>query len=211
MKKVLWAVLLLMLSVNVFSQEEFAKSKFTVGVKGGLNISDKFDDEPWGSKLRFRMGANVDYSVGEFVFFRTGATYSQKGSTYNNTGKKLSYDLDYLTIPLGLGVFIPIDNGVNISLIFSGYSDIGVSIKSQLKEDNVEVYSSSSWDASGMKRMDFGISAELELSYKQALLCIGYDRGYRNISTGGEYSNLFNKWNNNCLYVSLGYKFLIVR
>ena len=207
MKKSHLIFLFLFICFTLHSQEEFSKSKFSIGVKGGLNISDKFDDKPWSSKIRYRTGLNIDYSIGDYVFLRTGANYNQKGSTYHNNDMKLYYKLDYITIPIGLGLFIPLEEGVNISFIFSGYADLGLSVKYKVKENGHEILSSESCEASNLKKNDMGFSVEGEFAYKQILFNIGFERGLKNISLKRDNAG-FSKWNNSCLYATLGYRFI---
>jgi len=206
MKKTYLIFLSLFISFTLHSQEEFSKAKFSIGVKGGLNLSDKFDDKPWNSKIRYRTGLNIDYSIGDYLFLRTGANYNQKGSTYRNNDIKNYYKFEYITVPIGIGLFIPLDDGLNISFIFSGYTDLGLSIESRLKESGHETLSSDSWEASNLKKNDLGVSLEGEFAYRQILLNVGFERGLRNISLKRD--NMFSKWNNGCLYLTLGYRFI---
>lgn len=208
MKKKCLTILLLTICLYLHSQEEFSKSKFSIGIKGGLNLSDKFDDKSWDPKIRYRAGLSIDYAIGDYFFLRTGANYNQKGSTYKNNDSKLYHKLEYITVPIGLGLFIPLNDGINISFIFSGYTDLGLSIKSQLKENGQESYSSNSWEMSNLKKNDLGVSIEGEFAYRQILFNLGFERGLRNISLKQE-DGMFSKWNNSCLYLTLGYRFII--
>lgn len=207
MKKPYLILLSLFICFALHSQEEFRKSKFSIGVKGGGNISDKFDDESWGAKIRYRAGLNIDYSVGDYYFIRTGANYNQKGSTYRDNGRKFDYKYEYITVPIGLGLFIPLDDGLNISFIFSGYADLGLSMDSKIKENGQKTLSSDSWEASNLKKNDLGVSVEGELAYKRILFNIGFERGLKNISLKQDAIG-FSKWNNSCLYVTVGYRFI---
>ncbi|GAB6009681.1 outer membrane beta-barrel protein [Dysgonomonas reticulitermitis] len=188
--------------------EEFEKSKVSIGIKSGFNLTDKKGDKNWDSKFGFRLGMHADYVISDFLFLRTGATYSQKGAEYKNDFKKLDYNIQYLTIPVGIGVFIPFSEKLNLSLIFSGYTDIGLFVDSKVKENQQEIFFSSSWNASNLKQTDIGVSVDAELSYNQILFNVGYERGLKNISLK-QNNNLFRKWNSDCLYLTVGYKFLI--
>lgn len=207
MKKSYLILLLSFICLALHSQEEFSKSKFSIGVKGGLNLSDKFDDASWSPKVRYRAGLNIDYSFGDYFFIRSGASYNQKGSTYDND-KKIYNKFEYVTVPLGIGLFVPLKDGLNLSFIFSGYMDLGLSVESKVKENGQETLSSNSWEASNLKKNDMGVSVEGELAYRQILFNIGFERGLKNIALSRDDAR-FSKWSNSCLYLTVGYRFIL--
>ncbi len=207
--KTIYLFLFLFLSsCSLFSQDK--KDKLSISLGGGLNISDKFDDKPWNAQFKYRGGLNIDYAIHEYLFIRTGATYSQKGSTYKKDAYKWEYDLEYLTIPLGLGLFVPVDDNLNISAVISFYVDMGMGIKTQGYQNGALYSESKSWYDSNLKKNDFGVAVTGELGYKNIFVGVGLERGYGRLSEKLP-DGVFSKWYNTCMNVTLGCRFRIMQ
>lgn len=198
---------LFLFSCSLFSQDK--KDKLSISLSGGLNISDKFDDKPWGAQFKYRGGISLDYAIHEYMFIRTGAAYSQKGSTYKKDIYKCEYDLEYLTIPLGLGLFVPVSDNLNLSAVISFYVDMGMNIKAKGYQDGVLYAESKSWYESNLKKNDFGVAVNGELGYKNIFVGVGLERGYGRLSEKIP-GSVFSKWYNTCMNVTLGYRFRIL-
>jgi hypothetical protein len=78
----------------------------TLGVKGGLNISnlsvDAPDDPDFGfdSQTDFLVGGFVQFSLGQFFAVQPEVFYSQRGAKAQNEDPAVKLNLNYIEIPL---------------------------------------------------------------------------------------------------------------
>ena len=88
-------------TTNSFSQAQF-------GATAGLNMANVVgeDMEDSGMKMGMHLGVAASFELSDAMTLRTGAIYSTKGTTDEEDGIKLSYNLSYIEVPLNLSFSI---------------------------------------------------------------------------------------------------------
>lgn len=135
-----------------------AQSRFTFGVKGGVNLSESTDLSSSDNKVGFNAGLTVDYQLAPSWYVISGIELTTKGtktsssyggysygygsaygSAYGNYvgtyyyGSELTENLMYLQIPIHLGY--KVDVGRSTRLVFSAGPYVAYGIGGKTKGD----------------------------------------------------------------------------
>lgn len=228
MKKILMFALIAGMFLGVNAQEV----KF--GVKGGMNLSalggdmKKFLDEWMGlsqkTRVGFHIGAFVDVEMTENFYIQPGLFYSSKGVKAEDSGDKLTMNLNYLEIPILASYRIAVSDNMKWHINAGPYLAYGLGgkIKTSGDGDDDEDYYSygdddeGDWDEGSdkvfdkkggdLKRFDFGLSFGTGMSFNAFYLGLKYDLGLVNI--GGEtWKEGKVKVKNSNFAISVGYTF----
>lgn len=131
-----------------------------------------------------RVGVDADFEVYEYKGFefgvRPGVFFSQKGEAYTKTADKaLSYDLNYLDIPVTLRVSREVADDLDVIANFGPYIGIGLYGKNGAGSSSKEKHDSFGKDGE-LRRIDSGLNASLGLRYDDFLLTVGGQYGFVN-------------------------------
>lgn len=131
-----------------------------------------------------RVGVDADFEVYEYKGFefgvRPGVFFSQKGEAYTKTADKaLSYDLNYLDIPVTLRVSREVADDLDVIANFGPYIGIGLYGKNVAGSSSKEKHDSFGKDGE-LRRIDSGLNASLGLRYDDFLLTVGGQYGFVN-------------------------------
>jgi len=77
--------------------------EITLGVKGGLNVSNLSVDDPdfgFDSQTDFRVGAFAQFAIGQHFAIQPEFFYSQEGTKLQDTDPAVKLNLNYFEIPL---------------------------------------------------------------------------------------------------------------
>jgi hypothetical protein len=213
--KNLLKLLIVVIALTVTTQS-FAQVKF--GVKAGLNIAnmlEKDNDETYSkdykSKIGFHLGGTADFAISEKFAIEPGLLFSTKGYKMEDSGETMSYNLNYLEIPIN--AVYKIDLGSAKVLINAGpYLGFAISGKMKAsvarfgengdeKEQKIEIGSDKEKDM--IKPLDFGLNFGAGVDIKGITIGLQYGLGLANLSltTDNGY-----KMNNKVFGISVGYK-----
>jgi len=206
----------LMLLLFVTTQS-FAQLKF--GVKAGLNLANmvnKDKDETYSkdykSKIGFHLGATAEISISEKFAIEPGLLFSTKGFKIEESGVKMTFNLNYLEIPIN--AVYKIDLGSAKILINAGpYLGYAISGKAKAdkavlgdngdsKEQKIEIGNDK--EKSDIKPLDFGLNIGAGVEIKGITIGLQYGLGLANLSP---YTDNDAKMNNKVIGISVGYKF----
>lgn len=134
------------------------------------------------------------------VFFETGLYYTEKGGKKKlDDGKKMTYDLNYLEVPLTVKYAYPIDDHFSIQPFAGGYLACGVGgkIKNYREREADPPFSSNRF-----KRFDGGLRLGCGVAYDMFYADLTYDVGLANIC-----HDEFDTSHNGCLTLNFGVNF----
>jgi len=175
------------------------------GLRLGLAVANVSSDDPQLNGSSAQAGLNVGAVIGfqladDFpVFLESGLYYTQKGGKGNDTGKKFTYDLNYLEVPILVKYKYSFDDDLSIQPFGGGYLALGVSGKVK-NYDERSAFSSFSEDF--FKRFDGGLRIGCGLEYQMLYVDVAYEFGLANIC-----HSEFESSHNGCFYINAGVNF----
>ena len=155
------------------------------GLRLGASFSTVRSDDQYldggSTKVGLNVGAVAGFQLGyrSPVYFETGLSYIEKGGKGYYDGRKFSYSLDYLELPMTLKYKIDVDRSFSVQPFVGGYMSLGVAGKIK---DFGQRHAYSSFDDEGFKRFDGGIRVGCGVQYDFLYAEMGYDFGLANIS-----------------------------
>lgn len=194
LKTVLFAVALFM------GTSLSAQLPISLGLKGGLNLSNLTDDADAKAKVGFNVGLTADLSIPMTpLYVGTGIEYTTKGCS-SDGDEDLSINLGYIQVPVHLGYKFSVP-GASIKLHAGPYVAYGIGGKTSSEEDGLEVRIDSFQDGL-FKKFDFGAGVGAGVGFGPLEVGLGWDFGLVDINDFNEASV---KTQNG--YLTVGYKF----
>lgn len=175
------------------------------GLRIGPTFSTVNSDDPdldgGDSQTGLNLGVVVGWglSVSTPLYFETGLYYVEKGGQKEVNHSKLTYDLNYLEVPLLLKYVIEIDDKFSVQPLAGGYLSLGVGGK--VKNFGPRE-SASSFSSDYFQRFDGGLKLGCGVSYDLFYAELSYDIGLSNIC-----HDTFDKSRNGCLSLNFGVNF----
>jgi len=201
------------------TMESFAQIRF--GVKGGLNLANMVINDPDEYQfydlapktiIGFHMGATAEFSFSEKFAVEPGLLLSTKGYKFEEDGDVLSFNMNYLEIPINAiykidigGAKILIKAGPYLGYAISGKwkaSEAVLGYYGDEKEQKIKIGSDDSGD--DIKPHDFGLNIGGGVEIKDITIVLQYGIGLANLSP---YTVHNTKLKNNVIGISVGYKF----
>lgn len=133
------------------------------------------------------------------VILESGLLYAEKGGKNTYDGKKMTYDLNYLEMPIVLKYAIGINEHFSVQPLLGGYFAYGISGKVKNFGDRE---SSKSFSKHYFKRFDGGLRLGCGVAYDLLYADITYDLGLANIS-----HDEFDAARNHCWSINIGVNF----
>lgn len=169
--------LIVLLTLFTFSQSFSQDTRF--GVRGGLNLSNFFADEPDDTNLRagFNVGLTTKSAlIEDMLFLQAELGYSTKGSKVEGSLGEANLNLGYIDLPLllslGFANAIFLEGGVYagylVNTSVSGETASGSSFSSDISSDN-------------FKKFDYGLVFGANLDLKPITVGARYHYGLQNI------------------------------
>lgn len=176
----------------------------------GLRIGPSFstvnsDDETLDggdSQTGLNIGAVAGIALSDRtpLFLETGLYYTEKGGKKKlQNGKKMTYDLNYLEVPITVKYAYAIDDHFSVQPFAGGYLACGVGGK--IKNYGLRE-SESSFSSDRFKRFDGGLRVGCGAAYDMFYFDLTYDIGLANI-----YHDEFDTSHNGCLTLNFGVNF----
>lgn len=154
-----------------------SQTGLSVGVVAGIPLSDRLP-----------------------LFFETGLYYTEKGGKKKlSSGKKMTYDLNYLEMPLTVKYVYNMDDHFSLQPLFGGYLACGISGKMKNFEERE---AQKSFSSDNFKRFDGGLRIGCGVGYDLFYADITYDIGLANIC-----HDTFDTSHNGCLTLNFGVNF----
>lgn len=154
------------------------------GMQAGLNI---------GGIIGFQLSPDTP------VYLESGLSYTEKGGKGYNQGKKFTYDLNYLELPILVKYIYEIDDELSVQPFGGGYLALGVSGKVKNYADRE---AQSSFSQSYFKRFDGGLRIGCGIQYQLLYADLAYEFGLSNICHSD-----FESSHNGCMYITAGVNF----
>ena len=175
------------------------------GLRLGAAFSTVNSDDPRLDGGKTQTGLNLGLVAGfqlhnaSPVYFETGLFYTEKGGKGNYDGKKFTYGLNFLEVPLTVKYVIEVDRPFSVQPFFGGYLACGISGKIKDFGDRMAY---SSFDNDGFKRFDGGLRLGCGAQYDIIYAELAYEFGLSNIC-----DDYFDTSHNRCLYLNCGVNF----
>jgi hypothetical protein len=175
------------------------------GLRVGANGATVSSDDRYLNGGSMKSGLNAGLVLGVLLspsaplFFETGVLYTEKGGKGNYDGRKFTYSLNYVEVPLVLKYQFKVADNIAIAPFLGGYLAGGVSGRIKDFGDRV---SESSFNDYNFRRFDgglrFGCGIMLDMFYIEG----GYDAGLANIC-----NDTFDDSHTGTLFASVGINF----
>ena len=158
----------------------------------------------------FRAGLAVEIGIASGIYIAPGITFRQEGNkqevTTNQKTETVSNTLNYISVPVTLGIRIPLSEGLAVSAEFGPTFSYGVS-SSVRTLAGIKGGIKSAYDAFKEKqynRFDMGINASAAIDFSKIYVRLGTDLGMVN-SFKEATDKLSSK--NTSFFLGLGYRF----
>ena len=158
----------------------------------------------------FRAGLAVEIGIASGIYIAPGITFRQEGNkqevTTNQKTETVSNTLNYISVPVTLGIRIPLSEGLAVSAEFGPTFSYGVS-SSVRTLAGIKGGIKSAYDAFKEKqynRFDMGINASAAIEFSKIYVRLGTDLGMVN-SFKEATDKLSSK--NTSFFLGLGYRF----
>ena len=169
---------------------------FRIGPTFSTVNSDDANLDGGNSQTGLTLGAVMGFQLSDDIplFLETGLSYTEKGGKKTLTGKKMTYDLNYLEIPILVKYIYDIDGHFSVQPLFGGYLSYGISGK--IKNFG-ERHAQDSFSDTTFKRFDGGLRIGCGVGYDLFYADLSHDIGPSNIC-----HDTFDPSHNGCLYLN---------
>lgn len=188
------------------------------GIKGGLNASQFYVDQPnvedENMKIGFNFGIFTKVPITSFLALQTEALYTNVGSKVTYGGSDLEnlfgiesgevrFNLNYIQVPIALAVNLGplnIHAGPYVSYLLS--ANVRDWNASELSGTTVEELQTSDFN-----RMDYGVVVGVGFDVQQFTIGARYNHGLREVGNSGIAGNLTNNSKNSVgqIYIGIGF------
>ncbi len=168
-----------------FERREAPSVKPYFGLRIGPSFSFVSSDDTnlnggnWKTGLNVGVAAGIPLSYSQPLYLEPGIYYTEKGGQKNlENGKKMTYSLNYVEIPVVLKYKYNVSRDFSIQPEFGGYFGVGVGGKiKNYKDRDVE----DSFSDNKFKRTDAGLRFGCGAAYDLFYFEVVYDLGLANI------------------------------
>lgn len=153
------------------------------------------------SQTGLNIGAVVGLGLSDVspVFLESGIYYIEKGGKSTYEGKKMTFDLNYIEIPILVKYIVDLDGDFSIQPFLGGYLAFGVGGKIKNYGDRI---AESSFSKHYFQRFDGGLRFGCGFAYDMFYADLSYDLGLSNIC-----HDEFDTSHNRCLMLNFGVNF----
>lgn len=197
----------LMLVLALFAMVTAVSAQVSLGVKGGINMSNLYGDELDNEnvKIGFNVGllADIDFSFNSAI--QTGLFFTTKGYKYDSGNLDYTENLMYIQLPVHYAYKIDVTPGTRVVFHAGPYAAYGVGGSRKLDAGELGSLEVDKIFGDGMsqyKPFDAGLGLGVGAEFGTILVDLGWDMGLVNISN----TSNGNVKNQNA-YLSVGYKF----
>lgn len=189
MKKMMMIAAMMLMSVGAFAQGSVGT--FTIKPMVGMTLST-ITGGNLDMKVGLAAGAEVEYVLAPQFSLTGGLLYSMQGAKGNSNNVDITYNLDYINIPILANYYIIPGLAIKAGL------QPGFKVRGKVKEEaNGQKYEG---DINGGKSVDFSIPFGISYEFSNFVIDARYQLGLTNIFDGGSSKN-------SVFLFSVGYKF----
>lgn len=188
------------------SANMFSKGENYFGLRIGPSFSTVSSDDKTldggNAQTGLNIGAVAGIALSERIplFLETGIYYTEKGGKKKLAdGKKMTYDLNYLEVPITVKYAYAIDDHFSVQPFAGGYLACGVGGKIKNYRDRE---ADDSFSSDRFKRFDGGLRVGIGAAYDLFYADLTYDIGLANIC-----HDEFDTSHNGCLTLNFGVNF----
>lgn len=197
MKRIMMALLSLALTTSVLAQDGQFNRAFGrrihhnslgetyYGLRLGVGFARVSSDDSRLDGGTMKAGLDIGAVIGfqlvdsSPVYLESGLYYIEKGGKGRRDGDRITFNLDYLELPIVVKYSIDAGYKFSVQPFLGGYLALGVGGKTKIPARR-EAYSS--FDDDGFGRFDGGIRLGCGAQYDIVYAELGYDIGLANIS-----------------------------
>lgn len=197
----------LMLVLALFAMVTAVSAQVSLGVKGGINMSNLYGDELDNENVKFGFNvgllADIDFSFNSAI--QTGLFFTTKGYKYDSGNLDYTENLMYIQLPVHYAYKIDVTPGTRVVFHAGPYAAYGVGGSRKLDTGELGSLEVDKIFGDGMlqyKPFDAGLGLGVGAEFGPILVDLGWDMGLVNISN----TSNGNVKNQNA-YLSVGYKF----
>lgn len=162
--------------------------------------NSRLDGDDWQTGLNVGIVAGIPLTDSAPLYLETGLSYIEKGGKKDlPEGKKMTYDLNYLEIPVVVKYKYEIDDDLTIEPFAGGYFAAGVGGKIK---NFAEREAQSSFRSNNFRRLDGGLRIGCGIGYDMFYADLTYDLGLANIC-----HDTFDKARNRAVMLNFGVNF----
>ncbi len=200
------AVISLIMAIPVSAQGIFGDAgNIYYGVRLGVGFAhiSSEDDILNGDNNRagINLGGIIGFGLSDVypIAIETGLFYTEKGGEQYYKDVKLTYDLNYLYVPVIGKYKIVVAEDMSVQPFIGGYLALGVNGKIK---DHTNKKSYSAYGNSEFQRFDGGMKVGCGFEYQMMYIELAYDLGLSNISHSD-----FESSHNRCFFINAGINF----
>jgi len=177
------------------------------GLRVGPTFSNVSSDSPdldgGGTQTGLNVGAVIGFGLSRHLplYLETGLSYTEKGGKKETANGKMTYDLNYLELPVVLKYVCPVTRTVSIQPYLGGYVACGVGGKIK-NYGSREAYSSFGSSHDQFKSFDGGLKVGAGVQVDMFYADLNYDLGLANIG-----HDSFDSTHNGALTLNVGVNF----
>lgn len=198
------------LVVAMLAMVTVASAQMSLGIKGGLNMSNLYGDELHDKNMKpgFHVGVATDFEFSPNMALQSGLFFTTKGYKTKNETLKAEYteNLMYVQLPVHFAYKVDVTPGTKVFLHAGPYVAYGVGGKRKASVGDL----SGEWKVDKIfgdgvtqyKPFDAGLGLGAGFELGQFLVDLGWDMGLVNISNAKS-GNIKNQ----NAYLSVGFKF----
>ena len=192
MKKLFFAAFALVAGVLSAQAQTEIHPRIEVGANFASGVNKVVGVTPESKvRLGFRAGLAAEVGLASGVYLAPGLTFRQEGF---KIGKNESYALNYLSLPVDLGIRVGLGDNLAVSV------EAGPSFAYGLSSSGaVDAFKSGAY-----KRFDVGLNASAALEYSKVYLRLGTDIGLVNASKAPSNNH---SYKNASFFAGVGYRF----
>ena len=173
----------------------------SIGVKGGLNMSN-ISTDGYDGKKGFNAGLTVDVNLPANFGIFSGLEVNTKGAQINDTDHKIN--AMYLQLPVHVGYRLKLLPGLRAQFGFGPYFAQGIGGKTKFGDDKYDTFGD---EMHQLKKTDWGLGVHVGVVVLGRIqVRAGYDFGLKNLARSYEEEGIKvePKLKNRNVYVSAG-------
>lgn len=211
MKKLILSIMTIVLSIPAMAQsnmttEDYKKEYlYYYGLRLGMNLSTVSSDDSDLDGGSIQAGLNIGFLAGfqlsplAPVYLESGLFYTEKGGKGKNKGEKVTFDLNYLQVPIVIKYKFDVDGDLSVHPFAGGYLSYGIGGRIKYYKQEVK---KRAFCEDNFKRFDGGIRLGCGFEYQILYGEMAYDLGIANIGHDD-----FGSSKNGCFTINFGVNF----
>lgn len=215
MKRVIMVITMITLSATgalaqtVERTETDNRFEISIGIKGGLNLSNVYDSEGddfvANSKVGFVLGGFVSIPLGQYFGLQPEVLFSQKGfkssGTFLGSSYKMTRTSNYIDVPL-LIAFKPVES---VSILFGPQFSYLSKQTDDFQGGTISATQEEEFSNANLRKNTFGLTGGIDFNADRVV--IGVRAGWDVKNNNGDGTSDTPRYKNMWYQATLGYRF----